>query len=80
MQCILLIIESHGGNVTVTLADMRVEAAFVLSNVRALGALEPHTSHNVMVHNMTGKASLVNQQFFTWIAHEPSIGFGDIFL
>lgn len=80
VQRVLLIVDSHGGNVTVTPADMRVEAVLVLGDVWALWALEPHASHNVLVLHMTMDATLGSQQLGTRVAHETPILLGDVFL
>ena len=78
VQSILLVVESSG-NLTVLPADVRVEAVFVLGDVRALRTLEPHASHHMQVLHMAGNASL-GHHFVARDAHETPICLGDVFI
>ena len=75
---ILLIVESSG-NLTVLPADVRVEAVFVLGDVRALRTLELHASHHMQVLHVAGDASL-GHHLVARVAHETPISLGDIFV
>ena len=75
---ILLIVESPS-NLTVLPADVRVEAVFVLGDVRTLWTLEPHASHHMQVLHVAGDASL-GHHLVARVAHETPICLGDVFI